>query len=369
MSQTTSPATSTQPPVLSRTAAPRQTAPTPLPRRCPDVPHNAWYAAATSDEVGRTPLARQMLGTRVVVYRTQQGTAVALEDRCAHRPVPLSTGRLEGDDIVAAYTGFRYGPDGRCVEVPTQPHVPIGARVRSFPVLDDGSFVWVWCGDPGLARLRPAPEAPWLRDPDWVTFGDSWTTQASVRLLLDNFSDITHVAHVHPDIAPPALVEGAMPPLEVTVSETAMSFARQYPPVRVPAWQAPLLGIGADEEHPQREEGEFRSPGLWVDRWHVETGAERHSFVFTHALTPVDETSTRHVWRVSRNFADSPAATGTLTRLMETYYRAVREALVQMQRIVTEDGPRPDVLVAADAASVQVRRVMDRLVADETGAR
>jgi phenylpropionate dioxygenase-like ring-hydroxylating dioxygenase large terminal subunit len=341
----------------------------PARRRCPDVPHNAWYAVATTDEVGRTPLARQVLGHRVVAYRTTAGAAVALEDRCAHRPVPLSNGRLEGDDIVAAYTGFRYGPDGRCVAVPTQPNVPIGARVRAYPVHDDGSFVWIWCGDPGLARLRPAPSAPWLQDSDWVTFGSSWTTRASVRLLLDNFADITHVAHVHPDIAPPALVEGTMPPLEVTVTETGMSFARQYPAVRVPAWQAPLLGIGPEERHPQREEGEFRAPGLWVDRWHVDTGSGRHSFVFTHALTPVDETSTRHVWRVSRNFAGTPAATGTLTPLMDSYYRAVQEALEQMQRIVTDDGPRPDVLVAADAAAVQVRRVMDRLVADETGAR
>jgi phenylpropionate dioxygenase-like ring-hydroxylating dioxygenase large terminal subunit len=340
-----------------------------LRRRCADVPHNAWYAVATTDEVGRTPLARQVLGRRLVVYRTEKGGAVALEDRCAHRPVPLSSGLLEGDDIVSTYTGFRYAPDGRCVSVPTQPHVPIGARVQSFPVHDDGSFVWVWCGDPGLARLRPAPQAPWLQDPDWVTFGGSWTTQASVRLLLDNFADITHVAHLHPDIAPPALVVGTMPPLEVVVSETGMSFARHYPAVRLPAWQAPLLGIALDEEHPQREEGEWRSPGLWVDRWHVDTPDGTHSFVFTHALTPVDETSTRHVWRVSRNFADSAAATGTLARLLETYYRTVQEALEDMQRIVSQDGHRPDVLVAADAAAVQVRRVMDRLVADETGAR
>jgi phenylpropionate dioxygenase-like ring-hydroxylating dioxygenase large terminal subunit len=338
-------------------------------RRCVDVPHNAWYAAATSDEVGRAPLSRTMLGNRVVVYRTVAGEAVALEDRCAHRPVPLSSGRLEGDDIVAGYTGFRYAPDGLCVAVPTQDNVPIGARVRAFPVHDDGSFVWMWTGDPNLARLRPPPRAPWLQDPGWVSFGDSWVTQASVRLLLDNFSDITHVAHVHPEVAPPALVAGPMPPLEVTVSETGMKFARQYPPVPLPTWQAPMLGVPADAAFEQREEGEFLSPGLWVDRWHADTPDGRHSFVFTHALTPVDETSTRHVWRVSRNFADSAAATGTLTPLMEGYYRAVREALEDMQRIVSEDGARADVLVAADAAAVQVRRIMDRLVADETGAR
>jgi vanillate O-demethylase monooxygenase subunit len=333
------------------------------------VPHNAWYAAATTDEVGRTPLARRVLGTRVVVYRTTDGRAVALEDRCAHRPVPLSTGRLEGDDIVSGYTGFRYAPDGTCRSVPTQENVPFGAKVRAFPVHDDGSFVWVWVGDAPLAALRPPPQTSWLQDPGWVTFGGSWVTAASLRLLQDNFADITHVAHVHPEVAPPALVSGPMPPLEVTVSETGMAFARQYPPVPAPDWQAQLLGMPADQVYPQREEGEFRSPGLWVDRWHVDAPDRRHSFVFTHALTPVDETSTRHVWRVSRNFADSAAATGTLTPMLEAYYRKVRDALETMQAILTEDGPRAEVRVAADAAVVQVRRIMDRMVADETGAR
>ena len=123
---------------------------------------------------------------------------------------------------------------------------------------DDGSFVWVWAGEPRHATLRPTPQTPWLRDPGWVTFGGSWVTAASIRLLLDNFSDITHVAHVHPDITPPALTEGPVPPLEVTVSETGMSYARQYSPVQVPDWQAQVLELPAEQPHPQREEGEFR---------------------------------------------------------------------------------------------------------------
>lgn len=343
-------------------------------RRCPDVPHHAWYAAATTDEVGRTPLARRVLGTRLVLYRATDGRAVALEDRCSHRPVPLSSGRVAGDDIIAGYTGFRYAPDGSCVAVPTQEKVPFGAAVRAFPVHDDGSFVWVWTGDPRVARLRPPPAAPWLRDPAWASFGDTWETRASVRLLLDNFSDITHVAHVDPEIAPPALGAGPTPPLEVRVSETTMQFSRDYPPAPVADWQAALLGVPAESAHAHREEGEFVSPGLWVDRWHTTVSGQGaadgvHSFVFTHALTPVDETTTRHVWRVSRNFASSEAAEGTLRPLFDRYYRRVQQALETMQELVAEDGPRPEVSVAADAAATTVRRIMDRLVADETGVR
>ncbi|MFN8196389.1 MAG: Rieske 2Fe-2S domain-containing protein [Nocardioidaceae bacterium] len=340
------------------------------PRRCADVPHAAWYAAATSDEVGRAPLARRVLGTAVVLYRSTSSAAVALEDRCAHRPVPLSGGRVEGDDIVAGYTGFRYAPDGRCVGVPTQHNVPFGASVRSFPTHDDGSFVWVWTGDPRLAKLRPPPDTTWLRDPAWSSFGETWETGAAVRLLIDNFSDITHVVHVDPEIAPPVLGAGPTPPLQVTVSETTMRFSRDFPPAPLAPWHANLAGVAADAAFAQREEGEFCSPGLWVDRWHVYgDGQPTRSFVFTHALTPVDETTTRHVWRVSRNFAPGAASTGTLAPLFGRYYRTVRGALETMQRIVTEDGPRPEVSVAADAAATAVRRIIDRLVADETGAR
>lgn len=343
-------------------------------RRCPDVPHNAWYAAAEVEEVGRTPLARRVLGQRLVLFRTTDGRTVALEDRCAHRPVPLSGGRVEGDDIVAPYTGFRYGPDGRCTGVPTQEHVPFNARVRAFPVHEDGSFVWVWPGEPRLAPLRPPPEAPWLRDPQWVSFGEAWETKASIRLLQDNFADITHVPLVDPEIAPPALGAGAPPPLQVRVSETTVSFARTFPAAPVAAWHAQLLGLAEDAEHGHREEGEFSSPGLWVDRWLVDIkghGAAdgEHGFVFTHAITPVDETTTRHVWRVSRNFATSPAATGTMAALLGGYYRKVRAALETMQEMLDQDGVRPEVSLASDAAASQVRRIMDRLVADETGVR
>ena len=340
------------------------------PRRCADIPHAAWYAAATSEEVGRTPLARRVLGTPVALYRTVAGDAVALEDRCAHRPVPLSGGHLDGDDIVAAYSGFRYAPDGRCVRVPTQPNVPFGTAVRAFPVHDDGSFVWIWTGDPRLARLRPAPDTSWLRDAAWSTFGDAWETRAAVQLLIDNFSDITHVVHVDPDIAPPALGSGPTPPLKVTVSETTMQFSRDFPASPLAPWHAMVAGVGSDEAFAQREEGEFVSPGLWVDRWHVYAdGQPTRTFVFTHALTPIDETTTRHVWRVSRDFAPGGAATGTLSPVFGRYYRRVQSALESMQQVITDDGARPTVSVAADAAATAVRRILDRLVADETGAR
>src|SRR6187431_3081331 len=82
--------------------------------RSTDYPRNAWYVLATSDEVGNAPLARRALGV-----------PIALEDRDAHKPYPLSLGRVDGDTIVSGYSGFAYDARGRCVHVPTQDEIPV----------------------------------------------------------------------------------------------------------------------------------------------------------------------------------------------------------------------------------------------------
>ena len=56
----------------------------------------AWYIAARSDELRSAPLQRTILGTPLVLFRDGKGTAGALLDRCPHRNVPLSEGRVVG---------------------------------------------------------------------------------------------------------------------------------------------------------------------------------------------------------------------------------------------------------------------------------
>ena len=73
---------------------------------------NCWYVAAWASEITRAPLARMFLGEPVLLYRREDGTAVALEDRCCHRNVPLSLGRITGDAVRCGYHGMTFGPDG-----------------------------------------------------------------------------------------------------------------------------------------------------------------------------------------------------------------------------------------------------------------
>ena len=61
--------------------------------------HNSWYVAAWSHELDKGPVGRIMLEERVVVFRMENGDVAALENRCAHRHLPLSMGVRIGDNL------------------------------------------------------------------------------------------------------------------------------------------------------------------------------------------------------------------------------------------------------------------------------
>ncbi|MGH7905147.1 MAG: Rieske 2Fe-2S domain-containing protein, partial [Candidatus Binataceae bacterium] len=96
--------------------------------------YNAWYVAAWGHEIDGKPLGRKLLDEPVVLFRGRNGRVAALEDRCCHRGTPLAEGEVVGDHIRCGYHGLVFDAAGRCVEIPGQPNIPTGARVRSFPV-------------------------------------------------------------------------------------------------------------------------------------------------------------------------------------------------------------------------------------------
>src|SRR2546423_7561339 len=118
---------------------------------------NSWYVAARSAEVARKPLARILLNEPVALYRKEDGTPVALEDRCCHRQLPLSMGKLEGDDLRCGYHGLKFAPSGQCIEIPGQASIPPQARVRAYPLVERYRWLWIWMGAPERADPKLIP--------------------------------------------------------------------------------------------------------------------------------------------------------------------------------------------------------------------
>lgn len=327
-------------------------------------PLECWYVAATADEVGASLLARRVAGRNIVLFRRSDGGVGALEDRCAHRAAPLSMGRLDGDTVVCGYHGFTYSPDGTCVRVPSQLHVPYGASVASFPVREEGPFVWVWLGHPARANAVDPPALRPLTDDGWTVLGGARDMAVNYMLLHDNALDRTHFPFVHPDTIHSGYVEDP-PPLQVEVTETQVSYSRTFAPAPLADWQATATGLDPAGRYEQRETGTFVSPALHVDVMDI-VGPDGAVFrgVLVRAFTPVDESHTAVHWRAARNYALDDA--GVTERLRGVYERTMTEDQPLLEAIQQQSGPAGhDVSAVADAPAIRAYQIVDRMLAEE----
>ena len=160
---------------------------------------NSWYVAAIPSEIGRTPLARTILGEPIVLFRKADGAVVALHDRCCHRLLPLSVGKVIEDNIRCAYHGFVYDCSGRCVHVPGMAHVPAVAKVRSYPIIERHGYVWIWMGPAELAVDESTiPQRLFVGDhPDWDALDSYVHMKCRYELIADNLHDASHAEFVH----------------------------------------------------------------------------------------------------------------------------------------------------------------------------
>jgi phenylpropionate dioxygenase-like ring-hydroxylating dioxygenase large terminal subunit len=151
--------------------------------------------AAWGREVSRQLLARTLLEEPVVLFRKEDASVVALEDRCCHRHLPLSRGRLEADTLRCGYHGLLFDASGTCIEIPGQANIPREAKVRSFPTLERYGWVWIWMGEPARADAALIPNWWWAEHPEWAfSRPDPIHVRCNYQLISDNVLDVTHLA-------------------------------------------------------------------------------------------------------------------------------------------------------------------------------
>ncbi|NJK33298.1 MAG: Rieske (2Fe-2S) protein [Deltaproteobacteria bacterium] len=101
-------------------------------------------------------------GESVALYRDENGRLHAIENRCAHRQLPLTAGNVVGDRIVCDYHGWQYNGAGELTDVP---HSLFGkkmpqCRLRTYPVRVRYGLVWIFFGDVDRPTRRPCRRFP-----------------------------------------------------------------------------------------------------------------------------------------------------------------------------------------------------------------
>jgi phenylpropionate dioxygenase-like ring-hydroxylating dioxygenase large terminal subunit len=159
-----------------------------------------WHPVAYSTDLADRPLHADLLGEPLVLWRGPGGRPRALSDLCVHRGTALSLGWIDGEELVCAYHGWRYGADGRCVAIPqlAEPgRVPAKARVPAFAVQERYGLIWVALDEPRW----PLPEVPELEDGAWaVVTAGPYRWQCDAARQVENFTDFGHFPWVHPGL-------------------------------------------------------------------------------------------------------------------------------------------------------------------------
>jgi phenylpropionate dioxygenase-like ring-hydroxylating dioxygenase large terminal subunit len=282
-----------------------------------------WYPIAYGDEVVNRPLARTLLDQPLIVYRTTGRQVVVARDLCLHRGVPLRLGWQEGDELVCAYHGFRYGAGGRCTRVPAQPDLPVPGKLclETYAVQESGGLIWT-CLAPDSERPTAPPDWPELRDPVFRMMHDpppEW--EASAGRQLENFIDVGHFAWIHtgtfgnrenPVVAP------------YDVQPTATGFRVEYPYLAAnPAGSA----LGGDATIQRWMTYDLHLP--FACRLTLDFGDNRRHVIFD-APTPVSRRRTRIFFFIARNFDPQVPARSLLD--WENKILAEDKPIVESQR-------------------------------------
>ena len=98
---------------------------------------NKWYLICPSKDLKNEIMTQKILGEDIIFFRSKEGEAIALEDRCCHRNVKLSLGYLDGNNVVCGYHGWEFNGKGSCVLIPSQlpdTKIPPKAFIKKYPI-------------------------------------------------------------------------------------------------------------------------------------------------------------------------------------------------------------------------------------------
>ena len=336
---------------------------------------DAWYAGALSTEVPEEGLfARTLLDTPIVFYRKQDGTPVALNDRCPHRFAPLHLGKRIGDEIACLYHALRFDCNGHCTYNPHGAgHIPKAARVRAYPVIERHGFVWIWMGDqpadlsklPDFGELDAGP-------PKGVAY-TYMHMKANYELIIDNVMDLSHIDHVHSEII---TTRGQLSPLTPRVDESPDAVTARW------EWkQTPAMLIFADFlPAPKAEARMFfnikwtppASIQLWVGATQNDGALDLSNCVGQydlHTTTP-ESASTSHYWFATRrnHLVDDGDFNEKKIRAMHTAFETEDGPVIEAVQTRMGDADffeLSPVLMSNDIAPVKVRKLLKRLIAEE----
>jgi len=242
----------------------------------PDFPMG-WYSVARSHELAVGEVKQvHAFDREMVLYRTRSGVAVLHDAFCPHLGANLAVdGRVVGESIRCPFHGWRYGTDGKCVEIPYCDEIPERACIRTWHTEEKNGEVYIWFHPENTAPQWGLPTLSELGDPNWTEprYAE-FLVPAHVQDIAENSCDPVHFQFVHrqPDV----------PPSTVTIDDDGRTLH--------------LHTDASNTEFPSKLHATVFSPGFALVRNTYGPNAE---MVMYNSSQPISKHETRMRWTLT----------------------------------------------------------------------
>ena len=199
-----------------------------------DLLPNVWTPALPVAEIEHTPVAVELAGEKLVLFRNSSNDVVALLDRCPHRGAALSLGRVrENGCLECPYHGWQFDLNGACTHVLLNNPADIKLSqlsVVSLPTRIFAGLVWIFTGQDNASEPQ-LPESLMGAQESYFIHHEIWN--AHWTRLVENALDYVHVPFVHRNsfggaIGQPAIAAGSFVEFQVTKTEHSIQVFNRY---------------------------------------------------------------------------------------------------------------------------------------------
>jgi phthalate 4,5-dioxygenase oxygenase subunit len=260
-----------------------------------------WVPVARSEEVKAAgdPLRLMALGEQLIAFRNSKGRLGVLDHRCAHRNASLFFGHNEEDGMRCIYHGWKFGADGKCLDMPNvPPHQDAKDKVRlkAYQVTERFGIIWLYMGERAVPPPFPDFELNDLK-PDEIAVQ---MVQQEYNWLqgLENDLDTSHFGFLH---------LGGVDSADLVPGDTVYHLANDRAP-QFHLEETPL-GLMYGAYRPADETNtHWRLAQLFVPFWVIPPAAMLADQIMIKGYIPMDDTHTM-VITVSRKGVVTPSTT------------------------------------------------------------
>jgi phenylpropionate dioxygenase-like ring-hydroxylating dioxygenase large terminal subunit len=165
-----------------------------------------WFQVAWSDEVGIGDVhVMKYFDQEMIAWRSESGQVTVMDAYCEHLGAHLGFGgTVQGEVLQCPFHGWQWNQQGRNVCIPYESRPNRGRRVRTYPVTERNSSIYIWHD---IGYREPFFDAPdvFASFGDGSSEGDYYPQQRMVergkemhpQYVLENGVDFAHFKYVH----------------------------------------------------------------------------------------------------------------------------------------------------------------------------